>query len=90
MYGIYVQPINYPTVARGQEMLRVAPTPHHTEHMMEYFVSSMVQLWKDNGLELKQPACVSCQQTLKKKYWITDTDYICSGQNCDKYIVACA
>lgn len=37
-YNIYVQAINYPTVARGEELLRIAPTPHHTPQMMQYFV----------------------------------------------------
>ena len=38
-YSIYVQAINYPTVAKGEELLRIAPTPHHTPQMMHYFVS---------------------------------------------------
>lgn len=37
-HSIYVQAINYPTVARGEELLRIAPTPHHTPEMMKYFV----------------------------------------------------
>lgn len=37
-YNIYVQAINYPTVAKGEELLRIAPTPHHTPQMMLYFV----------------------------------------------------
>lgn len=37
-HNIYVQAINYPTVARGDELLRIAPTPHHTPEMMKYFV----------------------------------------------------
>lgn len=37
-HNIYVQAINYPTVARGEELLRIAATPHHTPEMMKYFV----------------------------------------------------
>lgn len=41
-HNIYVQAINYPTVARGEELLRIAPTPHHTPEMMKYFVGKMM------------------------------------------------
>lgn len=40
-HNIYVQAINYPTVARGEELLRIAPTPHHTPEMMKYFVGKI-------------------------------------------------
>jgi len=40
-YNIYVQAINYPTVAKGEELLRVAPSPHHTPQMMYYFVGML-------------------------------------------------
>ncbi|KAG8538697.1 hypothetical protein GDO81_022195 [Engystomops pustulosus] len=39
-YDIYVQAINYPTVPRGEELLRIAPTPHHTPQMMSYFLGA--------------------------------------------------
>lgn len=41
-HNIYVQAINYPTVARGEELLRIAPTPHHTPEMMKYFVGKTI------------------------------------------------
>lgn len=41
-YNIYVQAINYPTVAKGEELLRIAPTPHHTPQMMFYFVGMSI------------------------------------------------
>uniref|UniRef100_A0A8C2G393 5-aminolevulinate synthase n=1 Tax=Cyprinus carpio TaxID=7962 RepID=A0A8C2G393_CYPCA len=59
-YNIYVQAINYPTVARGEELLRIAPTPHHTPQMMSYFVEKLTQAWKEVGLELKPHSSAEC------------------------------
>ena len=44
-YGIYVQPINYPTVPRGQELLRLCPGPLHTPEQIEEFVAAATTGW---------------------------------------------
>ncbi|KAJ8257370.1 hypothetical protein GJAV_G00184880 [Gymnothorax javanicus] len=58
--NIYVQAINYPTVPRGGELLRLAPTPHHEPQMMEYFVEKLEEVWQEVGLPLNQPTAAAC------------------------------
>eukprot|EP00842_Homolaphlyctis_polyrhiza_P005129 jgi/Hompol1/5617/HPOL_002011-RA len=50
-YKIYVQSINFPTVAKGQERLRITPTPGHDQARADYLVEALSNIWRERGLK---------------------------------------
>ena len=49
-HGIYIQPINYPTVPRGTERLRITPTPLHSTELIDGLKDALVETWTALGI----------------------------------------
>jgi 5-aminolevulinate synthase len=55
-HSIYIQPINYPTVPRGMERLRITPSPYHDDVLIDRLAESLVDVWERLGLAKNQRA----------------------------------
>ncbi|XP_046407281.1 5-aminolevulinate synthase, erythroid-specific, mitochondrial isoform X2 [Ischnura elegans] len=97
--GHYIQAINFPTVPKGEEKLRLAPTPHHTKPMMDVLVEDLLAVWSDLSLPLFQDICsVECEFCKKpllfKRYEARTVaecrrDVSCEEPNCPQLVASC-
>ncbi|ASY71625.1 5-aminolevulinate synthase (plasmid) [Sinorhizobium fredii CCBAU 83666] len=84
-YGIYIQPINYPTVARGTERLRITPSPCHDDIMIGQLVAALTDVWHQLGLPHESAACAA--EKLPRK--VVDGPLRCKGHRVLVHLLRC-
>lgn len=96
-HGHYIQAINYPTVARGEEKLRLAPTPWHTKPMMDILIRDMKTVWQQLDLPLSgskcKEECTFCRKPILFDHFEARvrgcaTDVQCAIPNCPQMVAA--
>ena len=84
---------SYPTVARGEELLCVAPTPYHTKQMMNHFVNAVISVFLDNGIQLstaKKIECDNCHRPMKFEAFLNLDLPPCNGILCNNFLLKAA